>query len=95
MNKTQTQPPRPATWLTDDQVNSIWTEYQRTHDVSQLHGKAYGIDLETGVVYFGDTKYEIDDQIKAAGKYPRPLFLSRVGLGYYSHIRPGRRCLPE
>jgi hypothetical protein len=92
MNETTNQPRRPETLLSTEQVKAIWAEYERTHDVTHLYGKAYGIDLETGEIYFGESKTDIDNQHKAAGRYPRSLYLSRVGVGYYAHARPGRRC---
>lgn len=76
---------------TVDRAAAAWAEYERTHDLKQLHGQAVGIDLETGEFYFGRDKYEIDDALRAAGRYPRPMLLTRVGLGYYARLRPGRR----
>jgi hypothetical protein len=78
-----------------EKAKAVWDEYQRTHDLSHLHGKAVGTDPLTGEVWFGDTRVDIDEQMRAAGKYPRPLYVTRVGLGYYQLMTLKRKCPPE
>ncbi|OWK38663.1 hypothetical protein [Fimbriiglobus ruber] len=71
---------------------AIWNEYQSTHDAQRLRGKAVGIDLETGEIHFGDTKFDIHQRLRADGRTPRLLFL-RIGYDYYARVKPRKRYL--
>ena len=80
------------TWTDADTraADAAWAEYQRTHDVTALDGKAVGIDPHTGEVYFGDWATDIWRQLDAEGR-PRPLLITRVGRPAYGRFRLGRR----
>ncbi len=67
----------------------IWREYERTHDVTALHGKAVGIDPDSGRVWFGDRARDVAQAARADGVTSRLLTI-RVGLGYYQR-KGGRR----
>jgi hypothetical protein len=69
-------------------AKEIWAEYQRQHEVSQLKGKAVGIDPVTEQVFFGDSAAAIATRLREEGQF-RPLFFLRVGYDYY--IRKGAR----
>lgn len=60
----------------------LWDEYQKSHDVSALHGKAVGIDPASGRVWFGDTAREVAQNARADGATSRIIGL-RVGQPYY------------
>jgi hypothetical protein len=66
----------------------VWREYERTHDVSALHGKTVGIDPESGRVWFGESAGDVARAAQADGITSRLLAI-RVGLGYYQ--RKGSR----
>jgi len=68
-------------------IQEIWDEYQKTHDVSALHGKPVGVDPISGGVWFGESAREIADRARADGVERVVCF--RVGLGYY--LRKGGR----
>ena len=70
-----------------ERVFEIWAEYQKTHDVSALHGKPVGIDPIGGGVWIGETGREVADLARAEGVNRVVVF--RAGLGYY--LRKGGR----
>jgi hypothetical protein len=61
-----------------DQVFAIWTEYQRTHDVTPFAGHTVGVSPETRGVYFGRTFADAEASAAAAG-VTQPLVFVRVG----------------
>ena len=63
-------------------ASEIWQTYQASHDLSQLHGKAAGIDPATGRIWFGESAVEIVDQLESEG-LNAPLYFVRVGFEYY------------
>ena len=63
-------------------ASEIWNAYQANHDLSQLHGKAAGIDPVSGRVWFGESAVEIADQLEAEG-LDAPLYFVRVGFDHY------------
>jgi hypothetical protein len=67
----------------------VWREYERTHDVTALHGKAVGIDPVSGRVWFGNYARDVAQAARADGVTARLLTI-RVGLGYYQR-KGGRR----
>lgn len=80
-----------STWTDADTQRALefWREYERTHDVSALHGKAVGIDAINGRVWFGDRASDVARAARADGVTSRLLTI-RVGLGYYQR-KGGRR----
>jgi hypothetical protein len=78
-------------WNEGDTARAInaWAEYQKTHDVSDRHGQAVGIDPESGRVWFGESAIEVSDNARADG-VDRPLYVVRVGYDYYQR-KGGRR----
>lgn len=60
----------------------LWDDYQKSHDVSALRGKAVGIDPKTGRVWFGDDAREVARNARADGVTARLLGL-RVGEKFY------------
>lgn len=72
-----------------EKARAVWAEYERTHDLSDRHGQAVGIDADTGRVWFGASATDILSQLKAEG-IPKPLFYVRVGSEYYTR-KGGRR----
>lgn len=76
-----------------DRAQSIWDEYQRTHDVSGWNEQAVGVDPHTGEVFFGRTSGDILDRLRSDGRW-RPLAFWRVGRPYYARERGTRRCSP-
>jgi hypothetical protein len=77
---------------TDDHAQralEVWREYERTHDVTALHGKAVGIDPVSGRVWFGDRARDVAQAARADGVTTKLLTI-RVGLGYYQR-KGGRR----
>lgn len=69
----------------------IWDEYQKTHDVSALHGSAVGIEPKSGRVFFGDTATDIMIQREKAEGVWEPMFFLRVGFDYYQRKGPRGR----
>ena len=67
-----------------DRARRIWAEYQRSHDVSGLSGRAVGVDIVSGRVWFGERALDIARQMRAEG-IDRPFYCVRVGLDYYGH----------
>jgi len=61
----------------------FWHEYQRTHDVSGLHGKTVGIDVASGRAWFGDNAGDVADAARADGADTSSLLAIRVGYDYY------------
>ena len=61
----------------------IWREYQQHHDVSALHGKAVGIDIVSGRVWFGDTAGDVAAAARADGVDTSHVLGIRVGYDYY------------
>lgn len=59
-----------------------WENYQKTHDVSALRGKAVGIDPHSGRVWFGDNAREVVQNARADGVTSSLLGL-RVGENFY------------
>ena len=72
-------------------VFDIWAEYQKTHDVSALHGKPVGVDPIGGGVWIGDSGREVADRARAEGV--ERVIVFRVGLGYYLRKGGLRRTL--
>jgi hypothetical protein len=71
--------------LSDDDTKRalrVWDDYQKTHDVSALQGKAVGIDPKSERVWFGDDAREVARNARADGVTSRLLGL-RVGQGFY------------
>lgn len=79
-----------STWTEADsrRAREVWVQYQREHDVSNLKGKAVGIDPLSGQVWFGDSALEIAEHLRAQG-LDTPLYFLRVGADHYG--RKGRR----
>ena len=79
------------TWTEADTAKAcqIWSDYQRTHDVSALQGQAVGIDPASGRVWFGESAKDIALRMEAEGVIV-PLFFLRVGQDYYGR-KGGRR----
>ena len=71
-------------WKEEDTTRAVqaWADYQKTHDVSDRHGQAVGIDPVSGRVWFGETAWQISDLARADG-VDRPLYFVRVGYDYY------------
>jgi hypothetical protein len=82
------------TWTDTDTQRAleIWREYQRHHDVSALHGKAVGIDIVSGRVWFGETAGEVADAARAEGVDTSNMLGIRVGYDYYLK-KVGKRVL--
>ena len=80
-------------WTEEDTQRALrfWDEYQKTHDVSTLTGKAVGIEPKSGRVYFGDSASEIMTQREKDEGVWEPLMFLRVGLGYYQRKGHGGR----
>lgn len=78
-------------WTEEDTQRALkfWEEYQKTHDVSALHGKAVGIDPDGRRVWFGEDARDVRRKADADGAGERML-CTRVGLGYYAR-KGGRR----
>ena len=64
----------------------FWEEYQKSHDISALHGKAVGIDPKSGRAWFGEDAREVARNAQADGFTSRLLGL-RVGERFY--VRKG------
>jgi hypothetical protein len=82
----------PTVTLTEEdsrRAEAVWTEYQKTHDVSDRVGQTAGIDPETGRIWFGDSILHVADQRDAEGVH-KPLHFVRVGSEAYYH-KGGRR----
>jgi len=77
-------------WTEEDTQRALrfWEEYQKTHDVSALTGKAVGIEPKSGRVFFGDSAKEVMLQRQKDEGVWEPLMFLRVGLPYYQ--RKGR-----
>ncbi len=60
---------------------SIWAEYQRTHDVSNLRGQVAAVDPDSGSVWFGHDPIEALDHMNASG-VDIPVYMVRVGYDY-------------
>ena len=75
--------------LDTDKAKQIWSEYERTHDLSGMQLLAVGIDPETGEVHFGESMHEIGDRLEREGRF-KPLFYRWVNDPYYFH-RGARR----
>jgi hypothetical protein len=69
-------------------AQEIWADFVATHDLSDRHGQAAGIDPKSGRIWFGKDSLDIVDQMKAAGAAV-PLFFVRVG--YPTYLRKGGR----
>lgn len=69
-------------------AKEIWSEYERTHDLSGLKGQAAGINPGTGDVYLGKSMADIVQQRWAEGD-ETPLYFVRIG--YQTYFRKGRR----
>ena len=69
-------------------AKSIWSDYQRAHDLSDRFGQTVGIDPASGHLWFGQSIADVVSKRDAAG-IDAPLFFERVG----SHVywRKGRR----
>ena len=72
------------TWTPEDTAKAvaIWTDYQKTHDVSERKGQTVGIDPATGRVWFGERIVDIVTQLDAEG-VTALLYFVRVGYDYY------------
>ena len=79
------------TWTDADTQRALdfWHEYERTHDLSGLQGKAVGIDPVGGRVWFGDTAADVARAARADGGQAELLTI-RVGYDYYQR-KGGRR----
>lgn len=78
-------------WTDEDtrKAQTAWAEYQQSHDVSDRHGQAVGIDPQSGRVWFGPRGVDAIDAARADG-VTHPLLLLRVGYSYYQR-KGGRR----
>ncbi len=65
-----------------ERARELWTEYQKSHNVTDKIGQTVGIDPTTGRVWFGRRAIDIADQLDAEG-IDRPLYFVRVGYDYY------------
>jgi hypothetical protein len=61
-----------------ERAQKIWKEYAAAHDVSDMTGKAAGIDPVSGQVWLGDSASDIYCRLKSEGRAV-PLFFVRVG----------------
>ena len=79
-------------WTEADTQRALqfWDEYQKTHDVSALTGKAVGIEPKSGRVFFGDSAKEIMLRRQKEEGVWEPMFFLRVGYGYYWRKRSPR-----
>ncbi len=77
-----------SNWTEADTIRArqIWEDYQKQHDVSQLKGKAVGIDPLRKRVWFGESALDIVDKMNAEG-IDTPIYCVRVGSDYY--VRKG------
>ena len=77
-------------WKKEDTARAVkaWADYQQTHDVTDRHGQAVGIDPASGRVWFGESAADVWTQAQAEGS-DAPLFFLRVGYSYYQ--RKGTR----
>lgn len=71
------------------EVERIWAEYARTHDLTGREREAVGIDAETGELHFGSLMKEIGERLLREGRF-KPLFYRWVGSPYYTR-KGGRR----
>lgn len=69
-------------------AESVWTEYQRTHDISGLIGQTAGIDPDSGRIWIGDSIIAVADQRNSEG-IDKPLHFVRIG--YATYYRKGAR----
>lgn len=77
-----------------ERAKAVWSEYQKTHDVSEYHGQAVGVDPHTREVFIGGrTAGDLIDRLLAEGRW-RPLIIWRVGFPYYGRIRGRRQWSP-
>ena len=60
---------------------SLWQEYQRIHDVSQLNGQVAAIDPDSGRVWIAADPMEVIDSMNADG-VDTPVYMVRVGYDY-------------
>jgi len=72
------------TWTDADTARAceIWQEYQSRNDLSQLLGKAAGIDPVSRRIWFGESAAEIVEQMERDGIATR-LYFVRVGFDHY------------
>ena len=77
--------PTQTEWTDVDTQRALqfWEEYQKTHDVSALDGKAVGIEPKSGRVFFGESAKDIMTRREASEGVWEPMFFLRVGLDYY------------
>lgn len=73
-----------ANWTAaeSDRAQEIWSDYQRTHDLSAHAGQTAGIDPASGRIWFGDSIRSGVAQRDAAG-VGAPLYFVRVGSATY------------
>jgi hypothetical protein len=77
--------------LSEEDINrarALWSQYQRSHDLSQRRGETAGVDPVTERIWFGDSILDVARQRELIGE-SSPLHFFRVG--YDSYYRKGRR----
>lgn len=70
-------------------AQQLWDDYQSSHDLSALIGKAAGIDPISGQIWFGESILDIAHKRQAEG-LDSPLFFVRVGSRTY-YRKVGKR----
>lgn len=70
-------------------AQSLWAQYQQSHDVSTQQNQVAGIDPQTGRIWFGKTGLDIAHQQDAEGEV-HPLYMVTVGKEYFVQ-KGGRR----
>jgi hypothetical protein len=63
-------------------AESIWSAYQRDHDLSEKVGQTAGIDPVLGRIWFGNSIQEVITKRDADGS-SAPLYFARVGSPTY------------
>src|SRR5688572_13495136 len=65
-----------------ERAEAVWTEYVRSHDISDRTAWTAGIDPESGRIWFGESILDVMAQQDVEG-VDAPLLFIRVGSDYY------------
>ncbi len=73
-----------STWTQADSTRAkgVWSEYQKSHDLSTMFGQTAGIEPVSGRIWIGDSIEDVIAQRNAAA-CELPLFFERVGSATY------------
>jgi hypothetical protein len=73
-----------STWTKADSTRAkqVWSEYQKSHDLSTKIGLTAGIEPVSGRIWIGDSIEDVIAQRNAAGS-ALPLSFERVGSATY------------